>query len=115
MTSVRKTRNFVAASIVWGFFLLSALSPRSFGGEGGDAAAGPCVTWRQEARFVGVAYNHLVHLANRCDKAAVCRIKTDVNPQPATVSLAPKEKKTHLTFRGSPARTFKADVVCGEK
>jgi len=114
MNIVRKYRIRVAAgiSVVW---LLCVLSPLSVDAGDGAVAAGDCVTWQQEARFVGVAYNHLVHLTNRCDRSAVCRIKTDVNPQEATVRLAPKEKKSYLTFRGSPARVFKATVSCSEK
>ena len=72
----------------------------------------PCVTKRAEARFVGVAYNHLVHLGNACTYPVSCVVGTDVNPTPKTVTLAPKEKKTHLSFRGSPARVFKATVTC---
>ena len=61
---------------------------------------------------MGVAYNHLVHLDSRCEKSAVCRVKTDVNPKEERVVLAPGEKQTVLTFRGSPAREFKAQVAC---
>ena len=71
-----------------------------------------CVVHKTEARFVGLAYDHLVHLENRCTYSVACEVKTDVNPTPETVKLSPKEKKTHLTFRGSPARIFKATVTC---
>lgn len=71
-----------------------------------------CVVHKTEARFVGLAYNHLVHLENRCTHSVACEVKTDVNPKPAIVKLAPKEKKIYLTFRGSPARIFKAEVKC---
>ena len=74
-----------------------------------------CVTWKTEAPFVGLAYNHLVHLKNTCTYAVSCRVKTDVNPKEETVLLEPKEHKTQLTFRGSPARTFKATVTCTQK
>ena len=71
-----------------------------------------CVSWTAEAKFVGVAYNHLVHLHSQCEKPATCRVKTDVNPKEERVVLTPGEKKTVLTFRGSPAREFKAQVNC---
>ena len=71
-----------------------------------------CVTHKTEARFVGVAYNHLVHFENNCTYSVACDVKTDVNPKTETVNLSPKEKKTHLTYRGSPARVFKATVKC---
>jgi hypothetical protein len=74
-----------------------------------------CVSWKAEARFVGFAYNHLVHLDNRCPHSVSCTVKTDVNPEPVTVSLSKGEKRTVLTFRGSPARRFKATVVCEKK
>ncbi len=71
-----------------------------------------CVKWTSEARFVGFAFNHLVLLTNNCDYAVSCSIKTDVNPKVETVVLKPKESKTHLTFRGSPASVFKPEVLC---
>jgi hypothetical protein len=74
-----------------------------------------CVSWKAEARFVGFAYDHLVHLDNRCPHPASCTVKTDINPDPVTVSLSTGEKKTVLTFRGSPARRFKATVMCEKK
>lgn len=74
-----------------------------------------CVSWTTQAKFVGVAYNHLVHLVNKCEHDVSCRIKTDVNPKEETVSIPAKKSRTHLTFRGSPAREFKADVTCVEK
>jgi hypothetical protein len=85
-----------------------------------DTAADPpgkdktlaCVTHKAEVRYVGLAYNHLVHFQNKCHYPVTCNVKTDVNPKPETVKLAPNERKTHLTFRGSPARVFKADVKC---
>ncbi|MDJ0763755.1 MAG: hypothetical protein QNJ97_12300 [Myxococcota bacterium] len=78
-------------------------------------SATDCVKWTTEARFVGVAYDHLVHLHSQCEWVAVCQVSTDVNPEGLSVALAPKEKKEVLTFRGSPARTFKAEVACQRK
>jgi hypothetical protein len=71
-----------------------------------------CVAYQTEAYFAYVGYDHLVHLTNNCDKAAVCSVSTNVNPEPSTVSLAPGEKQTVVTWRGSPAREFTADVNC---
>jgi hypothetical protein len=80
------------------------------------AAAAPskleCVAYQTEAYFASVGYDHLVHLTNNCDKAAKCIVTTNVNPDPASVSLAPGEKQTLTTWRGSPAREFTADVDC---
>jgi hypothetical protein len=74
-----------------------------------------CVSWRSEAKFSGYAYDHLVHLDNRCPHSAECAVKTDVNPTPQTVVLVTQEKKTILTFRGSPARSFQASVSCEKR
>lgn len=71
-----------------------------------------CVEYRTEASFASVGYDHLVHLTNKCDKAAACSVTTNVNPEPASVSLAPGEKQTIVTWRGSPAREFTASVNC---
>jgi hypothetical protein len=97
-------------SVLFFMLAMSVSIPLSIGAA--DPAASPCVKWTQEARFAGFAYNHLIHLTNNCDYTASCRIKTDVNPKEETVLLAPKESKTHLTFRGSPSREFKAEVSC---
>lgn len=81
-----------------------------------DAAQGPktCVTWTTEAKFVGYAYNHYVHLDNSCEARFICRVTTDVNPDPITANVEPKSKKTVLTFRGSPSAQFKAEVQCAK-
>jgi hypothetical protein len=41
-------------------------------------------------------------------------VKTDVNPDAATVDLDPGETKSVVTWRGSPARVFKPDVKCSK-
>lgn len=71
-----------------------------------------CVAYRTEAYFASVGYDHLVHLTNNCDKTATCTVSTNVNPDAASVSLAPGEKQTLVTWRGSPAREFTAVVSC---
>lgn len=74
-----------------------------------------CATWKAEAVFVGLSFNHLVHIENACETAVSCRVKTDVNPKEEIVDVPAKSRKTHLTFRGSPAREFKASVFCSPK
>ena len=76
------------------------------------AAAPPCVDVSSHAVYRGVGYDHIVHLANRCDKSAVCSVSTDVNPERIVVTVPPKEEVDVLTFRGSPARVFAAHVTC---
>ncbi len=71
-----------------------------------------CVNVKAEARYSGVGYNHLVHLDNQCTFAAQCEVSTNVNKDPQTVNVPSKEKRTVLTWRGSPAREFTPYVVC---
>ena len=77
-----------------------------------DASAPACVAVSTEARFVGHAYNHIVHIANGCSAAKSCAVATDVNPEPQLVSVPAGARAEVLTFRGSPARTFTAAVRC---
>jgi len=79
------------------------------------AAGLSCVRWTHEARYQGFGYNHFVYLKNTCKLRAICEVKTDVNPERIKATLAPKQKKTVITFRGSPARVFSADVSCRAK
>ena len=71
-----------------------------------------CIEYRAEARYSGVGYDHLVHISNQCDRAAACDVSTNVNPDKMHVVLASKSTQTLLTWRGSPAREFKATVSC---
>jgi hypothetical protein len=93
----------------------AGLFSASFAGAAPPSAAPAkldCVAYQTEASFASVGYDHLVHLTNNCDKAAACTVSTNVNPEPASVALAPGEKQTIVTWRGSPAREFTADVSC---
>jgi hypothetical protein len=71
-----------------------------------------CVTYWAEAKYVGFAYNHIVHVTNACNVPASCTVTTNVNPQPQTVDVPAGSQMDVLTFVGSPARTFVADVQC---
>jgi hypothetical protein len=78
------------------------------------SAAVKCVDVRGEAYYI-LGYDHRVHLTNNCKKAVSCSVKTDVNPTVSQVDLAPGEKQTVITWRGSPASEFKPDVKCRER
>ena len=80
--------------------------------DGGAPTAKSCVKWTTEARYRPYGYDHLVHLNNGCDKPARCHVKTNVNPEPAEVRVLPKQSATVVTFQGSPAREFTAEVSC---
>jgi hypothetical protein len=71
-----------------------------------------CVTFSTEARFVGLAYNHIVHVANGCSVSQSCAVTTNVNPEPQVLTVPSGSRVEVVTFMGSPARTFTADVRC---
>jgi hypothetical protein len=71
-----------------------------------------CIRWTTEVRYRPYGYDHLVHIHSACERAASCRVSTDVNPDAITVRVPPRESVTVVTFQGSPARTFSAKVAC---
>jgi hypothetical protein len=95
--------------------LLALLLPAGAGADDSEqpgAPKKPCVTVTTEARYVNYGYDHLVQLQSACETRQSCSVKTDVAPAPTIVEIAPRETKTLTTFRGSPAREFKAYVTC---
>lgn len=72
----------------------------------------PCVRFVAEARYRGIGYEHLVHIANGCPRLAACVITTDVNPDAIEARIDAESTATVLTYRGSPASTFVANVSC---
>jgi len=74
--------------------------------------ASMCIKVKPEARYLGLGYNHIVHVANVCASAAECDVSTDVNPQPQHVSVAGGGAIEVNTFMGSPARVFVPKVIC---
>ncbi len=71
-----------------------------------------CLAFTAEARYRGIGYEHLVHIANACEKAANCRVTTDVNPSVMEARVEKRTVLTVITYRGSPASTFVANVQC---
>jgi hypothetical protein len=71
-----------------------------------------CIDVSASAPYTGAGYDHIVSLSNGCQRAAACRVMTDVSPHSVDVSLAPGDARDVLTYRGSPARTFRARVSC---
>ena len=72
-----------------------------------------CIKVAPEARYRGLGYNHIVHVADTCKVGAECDVSTDVNPQPTHITLGGGENTEVTTFMGSPARVFtpKGDCV----
>jgi len=77
-----------------------------------DSQPAACVTVSTEARWAGLAYNHIVRIANGCRVAQSCTVMTDVNPEPQMVTVSSGSTVEVVTFIGSPARTFTASVRC---
>lgn len=93
----------------------SSVAAPTDGGAADAAADAPvpaCVKVSTNARNTGLGFNHIVTLANGCEKKAVCTVATDVNPTPQTAEVAPGATTEVLTFLESPASTFVAKVAC---
>jgi hypothetical protein len=88
---------------------------RAADGEEGPPNPAKCVKVRTSARYVAYGYDHVVELENTCNKAMSCAVSTDANPTPASVDLAIGETKSVLTYRGSPASEFTAQVDCKQQ
>ena len=71
-----------------------------------------CVHVTLSAPYRGIGYDHIVTIQNACLPTADCVVTTDVNPSPINVSVPRGETMDVLTWRGSPARQFQADVTC---
>ena len=105
---------FAAAVVV---VVATSLSAPSRGLALEDAAAAPasvpaCISWNKEARYRPYGYDHIVHIRNDCSQSARCVVTTDVNPSPIAVVVAAGTEVEVVTFVGSPASAFEANVEC---
>lgn len=71
-----------------------------------------CIDSWAESRYRNYGYDHIVHIHNRCERAATCEVSTNVNPVSQHVTVLPKHDVEVLTFRGSPSRDFAPRVEC---
>ncbi len=71
-----------------------------------------CIEVRGEARYGAQGYDHHVLVRNGCDREARCSVTTDVNPQPAPLTVAPGATGHVVMWRGSPARVFAPRADC---
>jgi hypothetical protein len=96
--------------------LATALAVTSRGAaQDDDAPPGDvpsCIEHRGEARYRGLGYDHVVVIRSTCDRAAQCRVSTNVNPQVQRVRVPSGETVEVVTYRGSPAREFTPRVAC---
>ena len=73
---------------------------------------GGCVDVATKAPYAGVGYDHIVTLTSGCKVAMACKVSTNVNPEAANVQLAAGATESVVTWRGSPAYEFTANVTC---
>jgi hypothetical protein len=98
-----------------GLFALLPVSPLSALDAAKPSKVAGCVDVLAEASFASVGYDHIVTLKSTCKTPMACSVKTDVNPDVASVELEPGESKSVVTWRGSPARVFTPIVDCKER
>ncbi|MEY4582632.1 MAG: hypothetical protein RL701_7335 [Pseudomonadota bacterium] len=113
MVSTRSARTLSGALLLCG--LSGSLGPSlhvSADDPGRFKKPGECVLVTTEASFASVGYDHIVTLKSTCQQHHSCSVKTNVNPEVARVELDPGESQSVVTWRGSPAREFSADVKC---
>ena len=71
-----------------------------------------CIQVSSEARYHGVGYDHIVHLASTCSTEAACKVASDVSKEPVQASVPAGAAVEVVILRGSPAREFKPRVSC---
>jgi len=70
---------------------------------------------RAENPYRNYGYDHMVNLKNTCEMAVECRVFTNVDKTPISVSVAPKTEAAVLVRRGAPSGAFTAWAECEEK
>jgi hypothetical protein len=71
-----------------------------------------CIRVSTMVRASMPGYDHIVTLESSCTRTAACEVSTDVAPDPIHADVEAKQRVDLVTFRGSPASTFKAKVAC---
>lgn len=71
-----------------------------------------CINYTRVVRYGNHGYDHWVELESKCSEAARCTVKTNANPSGERAVVEPSATIGVLTFRGSPAREFSAQVRC---
>ena len=108
MTTVVRRLGFVGV-------FLTLLAATAAADDTQGAKAKDCIDVRAEASFASVGYDHIVTVKNDCKQPKTCSVKTNVNPDAATLELEPGESKSVVTWRGSPAREFTPNVSCTDR
>lgn len=71
-----------------------------------------CVKSRTEARYSGYGFDHTVHVTNHCASTMRCAVTTNANPEPTTLTVESGKTESVVTYYGSPASEFTAEVTC---
>ena len=100
----------VAAALLAGASLVGPAAAADGGSDKPDTPA--CVAWHTQVRYANYGYDHWVVIHNGCQREAACAVTTDVNPQAIHVGVPVNKTREVLTYRGSPAREFRARVRC---
>jgi hypothetical protein len=101
--------------LITGMFLLFAATIAMVHAEGaplGEGDVPDCITYRGEARYGALGYNHIVVITNGCPSDARCTVSTNAAPDPLSVRVPKGETKEVTTLLGSPAREFTPHVTC---
>jgi hypothetical protein len=103
--------------LITGMFLLFAGTIAMVHADGvplGEAEADvpDCITYRGEARYGALGYNHIVIITNGCPSDARCTVSTNASPDTQNVRVPKGETKEVTTLLGSPAREFTPHVTC---
>ncbi len=107
----RGSRLRLARAAVVVCFAAAASAGESLADSPPDTVA-RCINVRPEARYRGLGYNHVVHVADVCSTPAECDVSTDVNPDVQHVTVPGRDEVEVTTFIGSPARVFAPKVSC---
>ena len=90
----------------------AALAVGSVAFGAGDSIA-ECAAVTASTRLNAVGYNHIVTLANHCQRAVSCEVWTNVDPTPhVTLRAKPGESAETITRVGSPSRDVHAEKSC---
>lgn len=71
-----------------------------------------CVRVTATPRPQAYGFDHVVSVANGCERPIVCRVSSDVNPAVQRLTIGPGASEDTLLWRGSPASAFRALVTC---
>jgi hypothetical protein len=108
----RRSRVIAGAALVFGSALLAGMA---FGANAAPLADGitECASVTASTRLNAVGYNHIVTLANHCERAVSCEVWTNVDPSPhVTLRAKPGGTADTITRVGSPSRDVHAEKLC---